>query len=108
MNDYRDDIYSVLNGSARRAKGNTRTPNLKPFHTYWMLGGDVTPGRFPLINLKADRPIAKGEELLWDCTFRAKCCCHDTRKYNCCNVHSSGALPASSSMQFCWWLRAPD
>jgi hypothetical protein len=56
-----------------------------------MLGGDVTPGKFPLITLKvlslslslslsllcslvlsehcvsqADRCIAKGEELLWD------------------------------------------
>lgn len=76
VNDYRDDVRTLgVSGCGFRRGGvargttkltNTRTLNLKPHHTYWMLGGDVTPGKFPLITLKADRPIAKGEELLWD------------------------------------------
>jgi hypothetical protein len=69
VNDYRDDVRAHGASGSRRG-GATRTLNLKPYHTYWMLGGDVTPGKFPLITLKADRLIAKGEELLWDCASR--------------------------------------
>jgi hypothetical protein len=86
INDYRDNVHATAagggggggGGGGRRGKkkgggggGNTRSANLKPFHTYWMLGGDMRPGKFPLINLKADRAIAKGEELLWDCAADA-------------------------------------